>query len=64
MSSELMRSPSMSKMQARIVGKLIAVFVIFGVYGTALLSTTSNAHLKSIHIYFCMKALTLSQGQP
>lgn len=46
MSSELMRSPSMSKMQARIAGKLVAVSVSFGACGTTLIAMTNNAHAR------------------
>lgn len=38
----LMRSPSMSKIQARITGKLVAVFVSLSF--TVLLSSTASAH--------------------
>lgn len=44
MSSELMRSPSMSKIQARIAGKLVAVFVSFEIHGITLMSMPDKGH--------------------
>jgi hypothetical protein len=43
MSLELVRSPSMSKMQARIAGKLMLATVSFGMHGTTFTWTTYNA---------------------
>lgn len=44
LSSELMKSPSMSKMQARMAGKLVVVFVSFGIYGDTLMSLLEGTY--------------------
>lgn len=59
MSSELIRSPSMSKMQARTAGKLM-VFVSFGFY---LYSPIDNSIMPALNVkrrYLCWRSLTLS----
>ena len=60
-SSELIRSLSMSKMQARIAGKLVAVIVSFGIYDTTFMSTTNNAHAK-IHTYIDVSVKGAQRG--
>ena len=54
----------MSKMQARIAGKLIAISVSFGVYSITVMSMTNNAHAKGHTEMSVLMGRTLGQREP